>query len=444
MKRVWMSMLALLLALCLTACGGTPGGGEEGPPESPDDTATSAPPSDHNSDSSLGGTYWTAVQHESYNDLFDRTEVSQMPTERWWADLFLNEDGTAQFREVLGDSFNSYLGSGTWWLGADHTLRLTSSDGDEDGEMNGRIEDGRIILESFYGDRFYFEKAERPGPGGELCIANLHGTWHMTTGEVEGWSYNAREEGLASTLVFESRWSDAIEGYVLRADYYFADFLDTDEPEYRQEAELRTELLEEPLFHGLSNELWSVRLFHDDTGAEFFLTLTDPDTLYLQEHYETDGAPAVRTAVYQRVDAFLPETLQTALYEEPSDCLTFYWPNPPDDVSAWLEVLPVTKLEPDGLDRLLVVGRWYETQIRFCTGEPLWDDSGRLLDWVTDEILYDETLNIDEPRWFSLTIPEGVPNLCLHIKRSWEDFWYLWPITDTNGYLVDGWTFLTP
>ena len=27
------------------------------------------------------------------------------------------------------------------------------------GEMNGRIEDGRIILESFYGDRFYFEKA---------------------------------------------------------------------------------------------------------------------------------------------------------------------------------------------------------------------------------------------------------------------------------------------
>ena len=45
---------------------------------------------------------------------------------------------------------------------------------------------------------------------------------------------------------------------------------------------------------------------------------------------------------------------------------------------------------------------------------------------------------------FSLTIPEGVPNLCLHIKRSWEDFWYLWPITDTNGYLVDGWTFLTP
>ena len=284
-------MLALLLALCLTACGGTPGGGEEGPPESPDDTATSALPSDHNSDSSLGGTYWTAVQHESYNDLFDRTEVSQMPTERWWADLFLNEDGTAQFREVLGDSFNSYLGSGTWWLGADHTLRLTSSDGDEDGEMNGRIEDGRIILESFYGDRFYFEKAERPGPGGELCIANLHGTWHMTTGEVEGWSYNAREEGLASTLVFESRWSDAIEGYVLSADYYFADFLDTDEPEYRQEAELRTELLEEPLFHGLSNELWSVRLFHDDTGAEFFLTLTDPDTLYLQEHYETDGAP---------------------------------------------------------------------------------------------------------------------------------------------------------
>ena len=32
-----------------------------------------------------------------------------MPTDKWWADLFLNEDGTTQFREVLGDTFNLYL-----------------------------------------------------------------------------------------------------------------------------------------------------------------------------------------------------------------------------------------------------------------------------------------------------------------------------------------------
>ena len=101
-----------------------------------------------------------------------------MPTERWWADLFLNEDGTAQFREVLGDSFNSYLGNGTWWLGADHTLRLTSSDGDEDGEMNGRIEDGRIILESFYGTGSILKKrsgrARAANCASQICMG--HGT----------------------------------------------------------------------------------------------------------------------------------------------------------------------------------------------------------------------------------------------------------------------------
>ena len=42
-----------------------------------------------------------------------------MPTDRWWADLFLNEDGTTQFREVLGDTFNLYLTDGIWSLGAD-------------------------------------------------------------------------------------------------------------------------------------------------------------------------------------------------------------------------------------------------------------------------------------------------------------------------------------
>lgn len=83
-------------------------------------------------------------------------------------------------------------------------------------------------------------------------------------------------------------------------------------------------------------------------------------------------------------------------------------------------------------------------KIRFCTGEPVWADNGSLLEWVTDEILYDETIKINEPKWFSLTIPEGVPNICLHVKRPWDDFWYLWPIADTDIYLNGDWIFLTP
>ena len=207
--------------------------------------------------------------------------------------------------------------------------------------------------------------------------------------------------------MFSSLWSDLDGGkYTLQADYYFASSLDTEEPEYRRASGLLLKPLDRPLMDGISNKVWSAQLLEEDTGQELFVTLTDPYTLYLQEHYQRNGVPTVRTAVYEREYSFLPETLQLALYEEPSDSLIFYWTNPPEEVCTPLEAMAVTKLEEKGLDKLLLVGCWYET--------------------------------------FSLTIPEGVPNLCLHMKRPWDDSWYLWPITDTGGYLIDGWTFLTP
>lgn len=168
-KRLWMSALSLLLILCLTACGG-PEGGEGGktPPDSSDSGTLSGAPSAELSADTLSGTYWTAVQHESYDDLYGSTVVSQMPTDKWWADLFLNEDRTTQFREVLGDTFNLYLTDGLWSLEADGTLHLTDAGGNRDYNMAGRFEDGRLILETAYGDSFYLEKAERPEPGGEL------------------------------------------------------------------------------------------------------------------------------------------------------------------------------------------------------------------------------------------------------------------------------------
>lgn len=107
--------------------------------------------------------------------------------------------------------------------------------------------------------------------------------WKMAKSVVEGREYSAREDGIASILFFEARWSDEIGGHELRADYYFADFLDTEEPIYRQELELRTELLDKPLFHGFSNEIWSIRLFNENTGAELFLALADRRHRYLPE-----------------------------------------------------------------------------------------------------------------------------------------------------------------
>lgn len=123
-KRCLTLVLALLLlAYSLSACG-----------KSPD---TDVPPTSGGSDGKgtlqqdstpFSATYWTAVRHESYNPSFGRTEVSAMPTEKWWADLYLNEDGTALFREALGFGYASYLINAEWWLGADNALRLTGED----------------------------------------------------------------------------------------------------------------------------------------------------------------------------------------------------------------------------------------------------------------------------------------------------------------------------
>lgn len=430
-------VLVLLLAFSLSACGSQP---------DPTDPASSGRDSSSPPMSvPFDATYWTAVRHESYNPSFGRTEVSAMPTEKWWADLYLNEDGTALFREALGFGYASYLINAEWWLGADNTLRLTGEDDCGDSvTMDGRKEkDGSVMLETPYGNRFYFEPAERPASGGELCMADLEGTWRMSAGEVEGDEFSPEEMHMASLLNIERWWSDDEGCYTLRADYYSAHLLDTDAPEYETEEDLLTEKLDEPLMYGLSNELWSARLYAEDSETEYYVTLTDRNTLYLQQYYELDNAPAARTAIYTREASLMPEALTLALADEPDKSLMFYWRDPPAEVAKPLEALPVTVLENGGENRLLLIGRWYETDIQFCTGSAEQNADGTLGEWITDTVLYEGTLRIDEPQWFSLTIPEKTAKLCLFMKRPWDESWFTWPITDQDPFFVSGDTFLT-
>ena len=436
-KRCLTLVLALLLAFSLSACCSQPaptdptsGGGDSSSPP------MSAP---------FEATYWTAVRHESYNPSFGRTEVSAMPTEKWWADLYLNEDGTALFREVLGFGYASYLINAEWWLGADNALRLTGEDTYGDFvTMDGRKEkDGSVMLETPYGNRFYFEPAERPTSGGELCMADLEGTWRMSAGEVEGDEFSPEEMHMASLLNIERWWSDDEGGYILRADYYSAHLLDTDAPEYETEEDLLTEKLDEPLMYGLPNELWSARLYAEDSEAEYYVALTDRNTLYLRQRYELDNAPAARAAIYTREESLLPETLTLALADEPDKSLMFYWRDPPAEVAQPLAAIPMTALEKGGQNKLLLVGRWYETDIQFCTGRAEQNEDGTLGEWITDTVLYEGTIRINEPQWFSLTIPEKTAKLCLFMKRPWDESWFTWPITDQDPFFVSGDTFLT-
>ena len=436
-KRCLTLVLALLLALSLSACGSQP--------DPTDSTSSGGDSSSPSIPAPIDATYWTAVRHESYNPSFGRTEVSAMPTEKWWADLYLNEDGTALFREALGFGYASYLINAEWWLGADNALRLTGEDLDGSFiSMDGRKEkDGSVMLETPYGNRCYFEPAERPGSGGELCMADLEGTWRMSAGEAEGDEFSPEEIHMASLLNIERWWSDDEGGYTLRADYYSAHLLDTDAPEYETEENLLTEKLDEPLMYGLPNELWSARLYAEDSETEYYVTVTDRNTLYLQQYYELDNAPAARTAIYTREESLLPETLTLALADEPDKSLMFYWRDPPAEVAKPLEALPVTVLEKGGQNKLLLIGRWYETDIQFCTGSAEQNEDGTLGEWITDTVLYEGTLRIDEPQWFSLTIPEKTAKLCLFMKRPWDESWFTWPITDQAPFFVSGDTFLT-
>lgn len=368
-----------------------------------------------------------------------------MPTEKWWADLYLNEDGTALFREALGFGYASYLINAEWWLGADNALRLTGEDLDGSFiSMDGRKEkDGSVMLETPYGNRFYFEPAERPVSGGELCMADLEGTWRMSAGEAEGDEFSPEEMHMASLLNIERWWSDDEGGYTLRADYYSAHLLDTDAPEYETEYELLTEKLDEPLMCGLPNELWSARLYAEDSEAEYYVTLTDRNTLYLRQYDEMDNASAARTAIYTREESLLPEPLTLALADEPDKSLMFYWRDPPAEVAQPLAAIPMTALEKGGQNKLLLVGRWYESDIRFCTGKPQLNADGTMREWITDTVLYEGTIRINEPQRFSLTIPEKTAKLCLFMKRPWDESWFTWPITDQDPFFVSGDTFLT-
>lgn len=436
-----MLLLAAALAVSLAACGKGPEADAPAPGGSLGGEKHKAEQTPDRSGTVQTVTYWTAVRQERYNAAYDRTETSAMPTEKWWADLYLNGDGTAQFREVLGQSCLFSLTGGAWQQEADGALRLTGLDPVGDSvTMEGRREaDGAVTLEDPYGSRFYLEPAERPAPGGELCLADLSGTWRMTGLRTGDRTCGMEELHAASLLTLHPRWSDLDGGrYVLEGEYYRADGLDTDAPEYRTVTELAAEYRAEPLTEGLANELWSAELSREDSDTELLVTLTDRNTLYLREPGEGDGG----TAVYTRSDSFLPEPLTEALAEEPGGALLFLWRDPAGETAEGLAALPVTALEEHGRNRLLVVGRWYETELRFCTGTRQVNPDGTQGDWLTEEVVYEGAIRADEPRWFSLTIPEGTPALCLFMKRPWDETWFTWPLTDAEPCRVSGHTFL--
>ena len=107
--------------------------------------------------------------------------------------------------------------------------------------------------------------------------------------------------------------------------------------------------------YGLPNELWSARLCAEDSEVEYYVALTDRNTLYLRQYDELDNAPAARAAIYTREESLLPEMLTLTLTDEADKSLMFYWRDPPAEVAQPLAAIPMSALEKGGQNKLLLV-----------------------------------------------------------------------------------------
>lgn len=151
---------------------------------------------------------------------------------------------------------------------------------------------------------------------------------------------------------------------------------------------------------------------------------------------------------------WMPEFLQGDWEYMPSRSVVYYRCNPSDAIRSELEEIPIIEIEPNGSDELLLISCTSSTQIEICTGEPVWYEEGTIRTWKVDEVVYSNTLDYKQANRFSLTIPTGPPRLCLRFRSEGNDSfgyslsktgavqWHYWPITEMNGYSIQGRTFM--
>lgn len=421
MKRK-LCALGLALILSLTACGGEKAPTQDGTTSQAPTSAPTAPAKHEKHRDPFSGTYWTAVRWELDAEYKD---ASDLPIEDRWADLWLNEDGSAQYREVAHCVYNAEMHGGRWQVGEENTLHLTTSDPNAVyPAIDGHLEGEQLVLE-YNSQRFYLEQAEPPAPGGELCAADMQGTWLQT---------GVREDSLAACLHVDEHWVDWGSGYQPTATLYTAEKLDYYVPEYARYEGLELEVLDAPASEELHNRSWCLRLYNED--AEFVASMIDRNTIQLMD--ESGGIGR-----FQRVNDLLPDEVNAAMADLPADATIFYWADPSTDLCRRMDFWPWIKLERSCINRILVVSRWVDLQVRIYSGTPQVNAEGRMEQWLIDDLVYETMLGLNEPLWLGMNLPEGTPELCLFFKLPGEEVWRTWPFTKQEPYRVDGHTYFT-
>jgi len=295
----------LVIALCAGLLAGCDAGNA---PLSPDPTGNgqTQPAEDV---VELEDTYWIACQWCDEDGA-----LYALPNDNWDLDLWIRADGTARFRDIhdgvfLVDDSNLEL---SWERTQEDELlfysRLYTAP-----VLRGSWADGALQLD-YRGTPLTMQQAPTPQTAGQLYVpAELTGTWLLISGETEGYVYDVMPNELTSLIFATSSFGEGL--------YLYADM---EEREYdgtmrRTDYAQIVELLDEPLYDGCANELWSVRIGDPSpkdangypTEAELYATLVGENELLVQHYYTLDGAPAVSYQTYLR----LPELVSWMNYQ---------------------------------------------------------------------------------------------------------------------------------
>ena len=291
MKKFLAAVLVLLLLVSVTACG-----------EEQDPVTEKAEPVVLTGDS-----YW--VLEESEGDMRQYTPDG----EDLLTDLTLWADGTARIREIEGGMWllsGSDEQSMTWRCEEDGTLLLYASrDGDEPC-WRGKVTEKGVELSRF-GGTYRFTPAAMPEGGALYSPAELQGVWMIASGEIEGDEED--RTGEFNTLVFAMDGDEEEKTLVVTSEYGGGGYLIREDAfgAYQQK---EVTVLDESIYSGCGNEIWSVRIGEESPlnehqlpeNTEIYATLLDCNTLLMQRYFSFDNGsiPGVSYQTYQR---FLPQ-----------------------------------------------------------------------------------------------------------------------------------------
>lgn len=316
MKQILALLLSLAMLFSLTACGGNEPVTPEEPPVQTDQSEKEPETAPEVPALPEGDSFWVAYE---YN--IEGEQIS-LPNEECWADLTICADGTARFREVGDDVsiLDPHALDMTWEQSADGTVNFYCPYGGNEPYCIGTVTEDGFRLDRL-GGTFCLKQEKMPQEAGELyCPAELSGVWLEIGYEVEGEQGDSMP-GEFTSLVIETTWEEDSGKHVMRASSENGDYSGyVARNTYYGSA---TTVLNEPLYDGCGNEMWSIRIGEESplnehgypSGTDIYATLLDENTLLLQKYFSFDrgSIPGVSYQTYKR---FVPASVDWALVDE--------------------------------------------------------------------------------------------------------------------------------